>query len=558
MKTSRLIIVLAVFSIFGMGFWLGSHQEELTKSDVFSAAKLIGLDFTVAEVDSMMDGLKGNLQAYEALRSQSIPNDLAPSLVFMPAGMTQDERTTINWELRPVEMPKNKEELAFFSVRELAWLIQNKKISSLELTNIYLDRLKKHGPTLECVVSITESLALEQAKKADAEIAAGNIRGPLHGIPYGVKDLLAVEGYKTTWGATPYKEQMINETATIVKKMEEAGAVLVAKLSLGALAWGDVWFDGVTKNPWNLSQGSSGSSAGSASATAAGLVAFSIGSETLGSIVSPSTRCGTTGLRPTFGAVSRHGAMALSWTMDKLGPITRNAGDAALVYEVIRGYDPKDPFSSGSKFPYRFNSDLKKMKIAYLANLFDGNYPNKKNDSLVLVSLKAAGVELIPVEWKIESSLSAMNTILSAEAAAAFDELTRSNQDDLLVRQVKNAWPNVFRTSRFIPAVEYINANRLRSKLIEEVENLLSPYDAVLSPSFAGGQLQATNLSGHPCLVFPNYIEENGNNSSVSVIGKFHSEAALLAVAEAYQNLSEWENMKPTRFAIEAKRKGKK
>ncbi|MCK5330019.1 MAG: amidase, partial [Candidatus Marinimicrobia bacterium] len=396
-------------------------------------------------------------------------------------------------------------------------------------------------------VTLTEKLALEQARKMDAELAEGKYRGYLHGIPYGAKDLLAVQGYPTTWGAVPYRYQIIDSDATVIKKLEEAGAVLVTKLTLGALAWGDVWFGGKTRNPWSLEQGSSGSSAGPAAATAAGLVAFSIGSETWGSIVSPSTRCGVTGLRPTYGRVSRTGAMALSWSMDKLGPMCRNVTDCALVFETIYGPDGIDQTIIDLPFAYDPDIDLSKLRIGYLAQDFDEDYPTRENDQKTLQRLRELGVELIPItlpDYPIEE----LAIILSAEAAAAFDELTRSGQDDQLVRQIKNAWPNEFRVSRFIPAVEYIQANRVRYLLIQEMQKMMESVDIYIAPSLIGNNLLLTNLTGHPCVVVPNGFTNEGSPTSISFIGRLFDENLVLAVAGKYQAATDWHLKHPPQF----------
>jgi Asp-tRNA(Asn)/Glu-tRNA(Gln) amidotransferase A subunit family amidase len=451
---------------------------------------------------------------------------------------------------KAVKLPSSKEALTFYPVYKLAVLIKEKKITSTELTKIYLDRLKKYGDTLQCVITLLEVRSLAQARKADDEIAKGKYRGPLHGIPFGIKDLLAVEGTKTTWGAEPYVDQEINITATVVKKLEEAGAVLVAKFTMGALAMGDIWYGGVTKNPWNLKQGSSGSSAGSASATAAGLVGFSIGTETLGSIVSPSTRCGASGLRPTYGTVSRHGAMALSWSMDKIGPICRSAFDAALVYEVIRGEDGLDKSVSTSTFNYSAKTDLKKLKVGFVKTLFEANYATKENDLKALEVIRSLGIELVPVELPTSIPVAAIRLMLTAEAAAAFDDLTRSDRDSLLSNQLRWAWPNSFRTARFIPAVEYINASRLRQQLIEEYHKVAKDFDVIIAPSFGGTQLLTTNLTGHPCVVVPNGFNSSNSPTSISFLGKLYGEAAPLLLARAYQEATEWEDLQPPLFEV--------
>jgi Asp-tRNA(Asn)/Glu-tRNA(Gln) amidotransferase A subunit family amidase len=510
------------------------------------------LNFTTAERDSLLQGLRDYQRSIEAIHRYQLENSVPMSLWFdpVPTGFKKETvQKPIDWGLpKEVKVPDNPEELAFYPVHKLAVLLKSKKITSTQLTKIYLDRLKKFSDTLQCTVLLLEERALAQARKADEEIAKGKYRGPLHGIPYGVKDLLAVEGTKTTWGAEPYVDQEIKSTATIVKKLDEAGAVLVAKFTLGALAMGDIWFGGVTKNPWNLKQGSSGSSAGSASATVAGLVAFSIGTETLGSIVSPSTRCGASGLRPTFGTVSRHGAMALSWSMDKIGPICRSAFDAALVYEVIRGADELDKSTRSAVFNYAAKTDLKKLKVGYIKSLFDATYPTKENDQKVLEVIKSLGVELVEVELPSSIPVGAVRLMLTAEAAAAFDELTRSNKDSLLSNQLRWAWPNTFRTARFIPAVEYINASRMRQQLIEEYHKATKDFDVIISPSFGGTQLLTTNLTGHPCVVVPNGFNNSGSPTSISFLGKLYGEAAPLLLARAYQEATEWEDKQPPLF----------
>lgn len=541
--------------MLGAGFLLGyaSRPAAISPEAIAWAEQLIGLNFSPAQRDSMQDDLKEYLQGYQDMRQLELENSLAPGLLFdpRPQGFTMPAEATQQWQLpKKVALPKKRSELAFYSIPQLAWLLKNQKISSEELTRFYLDRLKKWGPQLECVITLTEERALEKARQADRDIAAGQWRGPLHGIPYGAKDLLAVAGYPTTWGATPYKDQIINQTATVVQQLDAAGAILVAKLTLGALAWGDVWYGGVTKNPWNPQEGSSGSSAGSASAVAAGLVPFAIGTETLGSIVSPSTRCATTGLRPTFGAVSRHGAMALSWTMDKIGPIARSAEDCALIYQAIRGKDPADPFSIAAPFTYR-QRNVKEMRIGYFKDLFARDYPNRQQDSVVLAELRKLGANLQPVQLPDSLPVGSLSIILSAEAAAAFDQLTLSKQDSLLVRQMKAAWPNVFRGARFIPAVEYIQANRMRRLLMEQMHALMKDYDVVVTPSYGGSQLLITNLTGHPAVVMPAGLNKDGTPANVSItfLGNLFDEGAPLELARQYQAATQWNKMQPPGFA---------
>lgn len=510
------------------------------------------LNFTDAERDSMQSQLDEMQQEIRAIHSYSLDNSVSPALRFnpYPPGFSADSiQEAVVWGLPPnVPLPKDRNELAFMPVYQLAELIRTRKITSTELTRLYLDRLEKYGDTLQCVISILKERALQRAQQADAEIAAGKYRGPLHGIPYGVKDLLAVKGTKTTWGAMPYKDQYIDETATVVEKLDQAGAVLIAKLTMGALAMGDVWYGGKTRNPWNLKQGSSGSSAGSAAATAAGLVAFAIGTETWGSIVSPSTRCGATGLRPTYGLVSRHGAMALSWSMDKIGPICRSALDCALVFDVIRGPDGKDGTVTAAPFNYNARKPVSELKVGYVKSYFDADSINREENKAILQVIRKLGIE--PVEVKLPDKLpvSALSTILVAEAAAAFDELTRTDRDSLLVRQDKNAWPNNFRSARFIPAVEYINALRIREILVREYNEATKEFDVIITPSFAGDQLLMTNLTGHPCLVLPHGFDEKGSPVSISLLGRLQGEAALITLGRAIQEATPWEDKHPPLF----------
>jgi len=551
MKTQNLFFLL-IFSLSVISCNRNEKPVEISVKDISSTEKIIAMQFTQTERDSMLDGLNDALKDYTAIHDYPLTNDIPPSFLFnpLPAGFYPEQKQkVIQWNLpENVEMPADTDELAFYSVAELSVLIRQKKLSSFALTNFSLERLKKYGDTLQCVITLTEDLALQQARKADEEISKGIYRGPLHGIPYGIKDLFSFPGYPTTWGAMPYKDQVLNETAMVIKKLDDAGAVLVAKLTLGALAMDDVWFGGQTKNPWDLNQGSSGSSAGSASATAAGLVPFAIGTETWGSIVSPSNRCGTTGLRPTFGRISRYGAMALSWTMDKIGPICRSAEDCALVFNYLYGIDEKDPSTIGAAFNYIAEINPDKMKIGYLEDLFKQDYPNRYNDSITLEVFQSFGISLQPVKLPDSIPVSALIIILMAEASAAFDELTRSNRDSLLVLQKKEAWPNYFRQARFIPAAEYIQANRLRYILIREVHSLFSQYDVIISPSFGGSQLLMTNLTGHPCVVMPNGFDDQGHPTSISLLGNLFDEATILSVAKMYQDATGWDEQHPAFF----------
>jgi len=529
-------------------FLLGALVEEktsspITRDAIASAEKLFGLNFTNAKRDSMIDGLKDQLTNYQNIRKITLANNVPPALTLnpIPVGMKFESlrRPFMASPAGTVAVPANLDNLAFSSVGQLAELIRTRKVTSLQLTTMYLNRLKRYGPKLLCIVTLTEDLAMRQAKQADAEIAAGKYRGPLHGIPFGIKDLLATKTYKTTWGAAPYRNQLIDEDATVVRRLEDAGAVLVAKLSMGELAMDDVWFGGMTRNPWNYKEGSSGSSAGSACATSAGLVAFAIGTETWGSIVSPSTVCGTTGLRPTYGRVSRTGAMALAWSMDKIGPICRTVEDCALVFNAIYGPDGKDQTLYDVPFNYSPKISLSTLKIGYLKNDFDSVKTNRENNDSSFAVLKRLGAKLIPVTLP-SLPINDMSIILTAEAGASFDELTRSGRDSMLARQAKDSWPNIFRSARFIPAVEYIQANRVRYLAIQDMAKLMGQVDVIVAPPFDGDNSLLTNLTGHPCVVVPNGFSKKGTPTSITFLGKLFDEATLLAVAKQYQDATDF------------------
>ncbi len=523
----------------------GASEGAISRAAVAEAERLAGLAFSDDERDLLLEGLGENAGAYAAMREVPLANDVPLALQFRPDAFAEDGlallqrvRAIADRPSRAVR-PARDEDLAFFGVAELGELLAARKISSLELTRIYLDRLKRLDPQLSCVVHLLEERALTAARRADQELAARRARGPLHGIPWGAKDLLAAAGAPTTWGTGAFRDQLLPEDAAVVSRLERAGAVLLAKLSLGELAWGDVWYGGTTKNPWRLDQGSSGSSAGSAAATAAGLVGFAIGSETWGSIVSPCTRCGATGLRPTFGRVSRHGAMALSWTMDKLGPIARRVEDCALVFQAIAGADRLDPTVVDRPFDWSARPDPRKLRIGYVPALFDAAPPEgseevREHERAALDVLRRLGFTLVPVELPA-LPVEPLAIILTAEAGAAFDDFTRSGGVDTMVRQGKDSWPQVFRLARFVPAVEYLRANRIRSLLIREMNRSLAAIDALVTPSFGGDQLLLTNLTGHPAVVLPNGFRSDGTPSSLTFVGRLYGELEILTVADLYQ-----------------------
>ncbi|HLY41363.1 MAG TPA: amidase [Terracidiphilus sp.] len=580
-----------------------SKPPTITPEMIDQAAVLAGVGpFTTEQKKVMIDGLLDQNGSCKAIRKLGLANSVAPAFVFHPlppSGAPKQLVQELKHEWKPdpsIVAPAKIEDLAFASIGELAGLLQSRKITSLALTQMYLDRLKRYDARLHFVINLTEERALAQAKTADAEMAAGKHRGPLHGIPWGAKDLLAVKGYPTTWGAGGFEHQVIDKDATVVQRLDAAGAILVAKLTLGALAMGDVWFGGRTRNPWNTKQGSSGSSAGPASAVAAGCVGFAIGSETLGSISSPSTRCGVTGLRPTFGFVPRTGAMALSWTMDKLGPIARSAEDCALVLQAIAGPDGKDTSVWPAEIDLSRAGDWRSLRIGYLKSEFEplkpfkpreaasGETAEKKKerekenagreaghirraydqryDLAALDKLRAMGVSLIPVELP-KLPYGAMTPLLGAEAAAAFDELTLSGRDKLLTAQGPEDWPNAFRVSRFYPAVDYIQANRARSLAVEQVSALFNEVDIIVTPT-SGTQLVATNLTGHPALIVPNglrdddaprppkvddgdsdNIEGPGTPVSLTFLAGHYRDADLAAFGSAYQQATGFHKLHP-------------
>ena len=536
-------------------------ENPITPDHIAAAQTLLDLDFSPDQLAQMLEVLNGRREQYNAIRAADLDNSIPMTLNFNvntsdpnPAPVP---RTYAMSAQPPVSRPADLEDAAFFTVTQLAELIRSRQVTSLELTEMYLSRLKRYDEKLLCVAAYTDDLAIAQAKRADAEIARGLYRGPLHGIPWGAKDLLATRGYPTQWGAMPYKGQVIDADATVVQRLEEAGAVLIAKLTLGALANGDVWYGGMTRNPWDTSEGSSGSSAGSGAATAAGLVGFAIGTETLGSIVSPSSRCGLTGLRPTFGRVSRYGAMALSWSMDKIGPMCRSVEDCALVFSAIYGPDGHDMTVSPEPFTWDPALDPRSLRIGYVASAFEPEAaetddPEKQalyrihleNSIAALEVMRAIGFDLRSLELP-DRDISALWMIGTAEAAAAFDQITRDGSVDTMKRQDDSAWPNIFRAARFIPAVEYINANRVRALLMHDMARIMREVDVFISPSYDWDTLKITNYTGHPTVVLPNGFTEAHTPTSISFVGGLHQEAETLAVAKAYQDGTDWHQQYP-------------
>jgi Asp-tRNA(Asn)/Glu-tRNA(Gln) amidotransferase A subunit family amidase len=512
--------------------------DAVTLDMIRQAEWIVGIELTDSQRKGLLEGIGKAIRNFRSIRSVKLPYSIPPALSFHPALVQQSAEKPDRGVVEPTrhaspKRPESTDDLAFLPVTALAELLRTRQVSSVELTKFYLERLKKHDPVLHCVVTLTDQLGLKQAERADREIAAGRYRGPLHGVPWGAKDLIAVPGYKTTWGAAPFKDQTLDETATAARRLEDSGAVLVAKLTLGALAQGDRWFGGQTRNPWNSEQGSSGSSAGPAAAVAAGLVGFALGSETLGSIVSPCARCGVTGLRPTFGRVSRFGCMPLSWSMDKLGPIARSVEDCALVLGAIHGADGLDPCAVDHPFSWPSRRDLRTIRVGYVEE------KNAANDHPELKVLRDLGLQLMPIKLPDQYPVQALSLILEVEAATVFDDLLRRGETEGL-----NQWPITFRKAQFVPGVEYLRANRIRTLLMEAMVELFTKVDVYIS----GNDLLLTNLTGHPCVVLPNGFHKADKREMPTAIrftGKLYGETELLAVAQAYQEATGFHLKRP-------------
>jgi Asp-tRNA(Asn)/Glu-tRNA(Gln) amidotransferase A subunit family amidase len=517
-------------------------SDDVTLADLQAAERMAGISFSDAERKEVLDAVRAYRAAYDAVRKAPIRETTGVPLAFVPAERAAPGPVRVKAaasRTRSLARPTLDEDVAFLPIHQLGQLLRAKKITSVELTRIYLGRLKQYGDALLCLVSLTEDLALHQAEDADNDFRAGIDRGPLHGIPYGAKDLLATKGIPTTWGADPYKAQVFDYDAAVIERLRAAGAVLVAKLSMGSLAMGDVWFKGTTKNPWNLKQGSSGSSAGSAAATAAGLIAFGIGTETSGSILSPSIRCRVTGLRPTFGRVSRFGAMELCYSLDRIGPLCREAEDCALVLSALCGADPRDPSSVDRSFEYPERVDLHTVKIGWVgaASSMDADVAVKR-----LRDLGATVTAIRPAPFP-----QALSTILSVESASAFDAFTRT---DAIHGLQNSEWPKTFRGARFVPAVEYIQAQRLRTLMMRQFEQDFGDLDAFLGPGIGGPAFSQANYHGYPAIALPFGDDGNGNSVARTLIGRPYQEGRLVAIAKATQDGFDFHRRRPDLTAL--------
>jgi Asp-tRNA(Asn)/Glu-tRNA(Gln) amidotransferase A subunit family amidase len=580
--TSRRTFV-AYFSSIGLsstllpGVLWAKVQEQPTKRITAGILKdalaVAGLEFTDEEREQMLNGLNQNLERYEDLRALPLEPNLAPPLYFSPLvpGTRLDKVARPIRASRPpaLRRPANLEEVAFWPIAHLAHLLKTRQVTSVELTRMYLDRLKRYNSMLNCVVTFTDDLAIAQAQKADQEIPAGKYRGPLHGVPWGCKDIISVPGYPTMWGSDAFKDQVIDTEATVVRLLREAGAVLVAKLATGELAAGDRWFGGRTNNPWDPKVGSSGSSAGPGAATAAGLVAFAIGTETSGSILSPSTACGVTGLRPTFGRVSRYGSMTLSWTQDRLGPMCRTVEDCALVFHTIAKADEQDLTVIDLPFNWDAALDIRKLRVGYLQPGFEEEPRDadwRRNDEQVLEHLRSLGVAPEPFQLP-KLPMNVTGGILSAESGASFDAFLRSGRDKNLTNKNRG---NGFRQSRLVPAVEYLQAQRARALVMRQFAEAVSRFDVYVAPymSVRGGgggdaaaapatppppqppsaireHFQVANVCGYPAVAVPNGFTGEGRPTSITFLGRLYNEAEILALAKAYQDRAGWHQKHP-------------
>jgi len=537
-----------------------ANADEISSQSLKEAGKLFAVDYSDAENRQMLDTIDGQLEQLRAIRDLKYPNMLAPATTFDPRlpGVNytrQEDRVSLS-PTHNLALPNKAVDIAFAPIHHQAHWIRSGQLSAVRLTEIYLERIQKHGAELECFITVTADLALSQARKLDAESAKGKNRGPLHGIPYGLKDLFDTKDIKTTWGAEPYKDRVPDQDAKIVELLRDAGAILLGKTTCGALAWGDVWYGGKTRNPWNIAEGSSGSSAGSASATGAGLVGFSIGTETYGSIVSPSHRCGTTGLRPTFGRISRAGGMALCWTLDKVGPICRAVEDTAMVLSALNGPDAEDSGSIPHGFDYDYDLDLPALKVGYDPKWFEGDQATDVDRNALKV-MKTLGVQMKEVSLP-DLPYSSLLLNLNAESAAAFEELTLSGRDDLMKRQIANAWPNHWRQARFISAVDYVQMDRLRRTIMQNMHTLFEEVDLIISPNFADNLLLITNYTGHPCLTLRGGFEERSLDGvegshilphNFSLMGGLYTEGKLCALGRIMEEKLGVRAKKPPQFA---------
>ena len=549
-------------SVFGLrGRWNTSaaaeqrRAEEVTAADLQAAGRVAGFVFSDAELNRLLPGVAENHETIQTLRAFEIGNEIGPAIRFDPLLFpsflpSRSEEPRWSRETLPA-LPHDRESLAFWPVRWLSELVRTRRISSMELARLYLHRLKRFDPVLRCVVSLTEESALRAAAEADRELAAGKYRGLLHGIPFGIKDVFATREYPTTWGAPMYAQRVMGFDAAVVERLREAGAVMIAKLSLGPLARGDVWWRGMTRNPWNTAVGSGGSSAGSAAAAAAGLVGFAIGSSTLDSIIGPAARCGVTGLRPTFGRISRYGAMTLTWSLDKVGPICRSAEDCAAVFHAIHGPDGRDAsLAAAAPFNWDAQSRSPMLRIGYVKSAFesnDGDSARHAQDRAALEVVRSLYPQMSEIE--LPETPEAALLILHAEAAAAFDEIVQRHDSDELKSLIGEAWPLPLRQALLIPAVDYIRANRIRAILIQKMAEIMASVDVYVVPTTGTHNSFITNLTGQPCVTVPIGMSD-GLPIGLSFVGRPFDDANALRVAHAFQSTTQHHRLHPPNFGV--------
>ncbi len=534
--------------LFPGALWAQSDggNARINSDMIDAAARLAGLEISPPDREEMVKGINANLESFEKLREVRIDQHVAPPLYFNPAvpGQTFSSvrRPFVRGAREPVTRPRNLDEIAFWPVSDLSRLIESREVTSEELTRLYLDRIERYDDTLFSVITLTADLALEQAVQADREIAAGRYRGPLHGIPWGAKDVIAKKGYRTTWGCSVYRDQVIDLDATVVQRLEAAGAVLLAKLSTGEIARGDRWFDKQTRNPWKKDEGSGGSSAGPGAATAAGLVGFAIGTDTTGSILGPSRSCGITGLRPTFGRVSRHGVMPVCWSLDKVGPMCRSVEDCAIVFEAMRGPDNRDLAVVDMPFNWDGNGNLEGLRIGFLEDAFGEDA--QANDRETFAGLSNLGADLQPVRLPEHAGMDALQMLLVDEAAA-FDELMQTGKVDMLIQDREEPEDMLMRIARLLPAVEYLQIQRQRMLMMQGLERALREIDVYIAPHSSDANRTATSLSGHPAISVPNGFDADGRPTGILFVGKLYGEAEMMTAAGIYQDATNFHRSHP-------------
>jgi len=546
-------------TLFPGALWaqIDSGQAEVTIEMIDHAAKLAGLAFSAEDRERMLEGVRNNLRGFEALHALDIDQNVPPPLYFNPAVPGQvfdDVKRPIRTGAREkVSRPADLEEVAFWPVTALSGLIESRQVTSVELTEMYIDRIRRFDPLIHSVITLTSERALQQAARADEEIAAGRYRGLLHGIPWGAKDLLAARGYRTTWGFKAYEDQVIDMDATVIQRLDDAGAVLIAKLSTGEIARGDSWLGIQTRNPWKTDEGSGGSSAGPGAATSAGLVGFSVGTDTTGSILGPSRTCGITGLRPTFGRVSRHGVMPVCWSLDKVGPMCRSAEDCAIVFDAICGPDGHDLAVVDKPFNYDGSASIDGIRVGYLHGAFerdvdDNERTAKQNDMNALQTLRDMGIDPVPVELPEHADMDALQMLLVDEAAA-FDELVHNGDISLFRQDIDEPEDMLMRIARLHPAVEYVQVNRRRMLLMQGMAKIFERIDVLVTP-FGGSTVQsATSLTGHPSVAVQNGFDDDGTPTGFQIIGQLYAEATALTLARTYQQRTGFHRQHPPDFA---------